>query len=516
MNGANALHPLGFMPGWEPDGLRGVRPQPIEAKKRGVNGAASARVIAPETETAEARIRASSLLKPPPPVLQDVDARSAARAWDAVFGALSGSLRTASAAIRNDEQAVEVALKDLGSATTSLHEFYRRVLNPETVLLEFQLESTTFAAEMTKANLDHASELRKAEVAAIEEMQRKQQEAAEKQKEIEHKAGKGQIAALVLSWATSVAQVVTGALKIATGQPQGALDLTAGLLGIAKCTLQSIEMAHPELTGKLRSHIDELAKWETGFSVAAGVTSVFTAARMAKAANAILGKAAGNLLTTGVEVGGSRVSSVGVTLVRAFDQGGDAAAAAKQLVKNIAQTVADDVGAQVRNSIRIFGGSERAVEVFAKGFSNKAIQEMVERSLLQVAQQMRGVSTEVLQTAFIQQVQAKVMWSAFRAAVSVTAMLDAPLNSMKLAATTTQQITSSALRIEAANKKEEIDRLMIRAMMLQFVIDLIANQIKENKNALERVTQDHVDNTEKITGAIGEIRDVALDAVSSV
>jgi secreted effector protein SseC len=52
-------------------------------------------------------------------------------------------------------------------------------------------------------------------------------------------------------------------------------------------------------------------------------------------------------------------------------------------------------------------------------------------------------------------------------------------------------------------------------MMLQFLIDLIGRQIKENKNALERVTQDHIDNTENITNAIGEVRDVALQAVTA-
>jgi secreted effector protein SseC len=105
--------------------------------------------------------------------------------------------------------------------------------------------------------------------------------------------------------------------------------------------------------------------------------------------------------------------------------------------------------------------------------------------------------------------------SVARAAVNVAAVLDAPLSTAKVVAPATQQIVHHALRIEAADKKEEIDRMMIRAMMLQFVIELIDRQVKENRKALERVTQDQVQTTEKITNSLGEIRDVALDAVGA-
>lgn len=510
MNGATALHQSGFVPGWVGgDG----RPEAIEAKKRAQSsGAAQPGISVPVAAAFEAPVQASSLLKPPPSAMRMVDANAAGQAWDSVMAILSGAVRAASAAAKGDESGTDLALNDLGKATESLHVFYQRALNPEAVLLQLQLESTQFTADMTRANLEHTADLRREELAAIQEKQRNEKAAAEKQQQMERKAGKGQIAALVLGWATSVAQVVTGALKIATGQPQGALDLTAGLIGLAKCTLQSIQMAHPELSGKLGSHIKELTKWEIGFSVAAGVTSLISVGRMARAANAILGRAAGNILQTGAQSG---TSSVGVTLVRGFNQGGEAANAASQLIKDIAKTLVDDVADQMRNSLRWAGGNQKAVDALAKAFSNEALQQMVENALRQAAKQMSGMTTDALQAGFIAQVQTQLLRSVARAAVNVAAVLDAPVSTAKVIAPATQQIVHHALRMEAGDKKEEIDRMMIRAMMLQFVIELIDRQVKENKKALERVTQDQVQTTEKITNSLGEIRDVALDAVGA-
>ncbi|MBO4123455.1 type III secretion system translocon subunit SctE [Cupriavidus gilardii] len=451
----------------------------------------------------------SSLLKPPPSAMEAVDARAAGEAWDSVIGILSGAVRTAAAAVKGDDKGTELALNDLGKATDSLQAFYHRALNPESVLLQLQLESNRFSADMTRANLENTRDLRKQEVAAIQEKERNAKEAAEKQRQLERKAGKGQIAALALGWATSLAQVVTGALKLATGQPTGILDLSAGLVGVAKCTLQSVQMAHPELAGKLGSHIKELAKWEMGLGMAAGVVSLVSVARMAKVANAVLGKAAGTVLQTGAESG---TSSVGVTLVRAMDQGGDAAS---QLARNIAKTLVDDVGAQLRNALQVFPGRQCVVDAVTKAFSNQALETMVEQALLQAAKQMRGMTTEALTSGFIQQVQKQLLRSVVRAAVKVAATLDAPLIAAKVVAPATQQIVHNALRIDAADRKEEIDRMMIRAMMLQFVIDLIGRQVKENKNALERVTRDQVDTTQRISTALSETRDVALEAVGA-
>ena len=510
MNGASALHQFGFVLGWVPGD---VHPEAMEGKKRAQSsGAAQATISVPVADDVEVPIQVSTLLKPPPSAMRAVDARAADKAWDSVVGILSGAVRAAAAAAKGDGNGTQLALNDLGKATDSLHAFYQRALNPEAVLLQLQLEATQFTADMTRANLEHTRDLRNEELAAIQEKQRNEKEAAEKQQQMERKAGKGQIAALVLGWATSVAQVVTGALKIATGQPQGALDLTAGLIGMAKCTLLSIQMAHPELAGKLGSHIKELTKWETGFSVAAGITSLISIGRMAKAANAILGRAAGNLLQTGAEAG---KSSVGVTLVRGLNQGGDAAQAASQLIKDIAKTLVDDVADQVRNSLRWFGGNQRAVDALAKAFSNEAMEKMVENALRQAVKQMGGMTTSALETGFIAQVQTHLLRSVARAAVNVAAVLDAPLSTAKVVAPATQQIVHHALRMEAGDKKEEIDRMMIRAMMLEFVIELIGRQVKENKMALERVTQDQVQTTEKITNSLSEIRDVALDAVGA-
>ncbi|WP_370639497.1 type III secretion system translocon subunit SctE [Cupriavidus sp. DB3] len=531
MIGANALQPVGLVPGGERQDRLDTQWEASGPGRTGmVRGSAGARVAMPamlpasalEVEEAEevdqvarAAAFAASLLKPPPPALREVDRRTAERAWGSVMDVLSGAFRAAKAASKHDEKAVQLALSDLGGATESMHAFYRRALNPEAVLMELQVESGIFTAELMKANLDHTLALRKEEMAAIEEKQRKEQEAAEKQKQMQQKAGKGQVLGLVLNWAMAAAQVVTGALKIATGQPQGAIDLAAGLVGLAKCTLQTIEMAHPELAGKLRHHIDELAKWEMGLSVVAGLASVVSVARIAKAANAILGTAAGELLTTGVEQGGKRISSVGVTLVNAMEKGGDAAEAASQLVKNIAQTMVDDVAVQLRNSLRVAGGSQKLAEAFARSFTNEAVQKLVEQSLWQAAKQMRGLTTEVIQSTFIDQVKKQLTLATVRAAVNFTAALEAASATARVVAPAAQQITVNALRVEGANKKEEIERMMIHAMMLQFLIDLIGRQIKENRNALERVTQDHIDNTENITNAIGEIRDVALQAVTA-
>lgn len=521
MNGANALQRVGPLPGWETEGIQVAQLKPGGLTKAGTLGGTAVTgfdmpVATEVDEVTHADALAASLLRPPPPALREVDARTAARAWDSVMKVLSGALRAAAAADRHDEQGLQLALNDLGEATDSMQEFYGRVLNPEAVLLQLQLESGRFTAEMTKANLDHAIALRKEEVAKIEEKQRKEQEAADKQRELAHKVGKGQIAAMVLGWATSLAQVVTGALKIATGQPQGSVDVLAGLVGLAKCTLQTIEMAHPELAAKLQPHIKELAKWETGLSVAAGVTSLITVARMAKVANMLLGKAATELLTTGADEAGKRVSSVGVTLVNAMDKGGDAAEAASQLVKNIASTLVDDVAAQLRNSLRLAGGSQKLVNALAKSFSNEALQHLVEQSIWQAAKQMRGLTTEAITTAFIDQVKRQMLKAVVRAVVSFSAAVDAPLTLMKTVAPIAQQITNESLRIHGAKVKEEIERMMIFAMMLQFAIDQIGRDLKQNKNALERVTQDHIENTESITNAVGEVRDAALQAASVV
>jgi hypothetical protein len=143
------------------------------------------------------------------------------------------------------------------------------------------------------------------------------------------------------------------------------------------------------------------------------------------------------------------------------------------------------------------------------------VQKLVEQSLWQAAKQMRGLTTEVIQSTFIDQVKKQLTLATVRAAVNFTAALEAASATARVVAPAAQQITVNALRVEGANKKEEIERMMIHAMMLQFLIDLIGRQIKENRNALERVTQDHIDNTENITNAIGEIRDVALQAVTA-
>lgn len=514
MNGATALLQqsgvIGGIGGWV---AGDASPEAIEAKKRTQSvGAAQPCISVPVAGEIQAPVQTSSVLKPPPSALRAVDARAAGKAWDSVIGILSGALRVAGAATKGDGKGTDLALNDLGKATESLQVFYQRALNPEAVLLQIQLESTRFTADMTRANLEHSVDLRKEQLAAIREKQRNEKEAAEKQQDLARKVGKGEIVALAMGWATSLAQVAAGALKVVTGQPQGALDLTAGMLGIAKCTLQSVQAAHPELSGKLGSHIKELAKWEAGFSVAASLTSVISVTRMTRAANGILGKAVSNLLENGAQAG---TSSVGVTLVRAFDKGGEAAQAATQLIKDIAKTVVDDVADQVRNSLRWFGGSQKVVDKLARAFSNEAMEKMVENALRQAAKQMSGMTTEAVQNGFISEVRKQLLRALARAAANVIATLDAVMSTARIVAPATQTITHFALNIEAGKMKEEIDRMMIRAMMLQFVIELIGRQVKENKKALERVTQDQVETTEKISNALGEIRDVALDAVSA-
>ncbi|MFX5611388.1 hypothetical protein ABTD85_23425, partial [Acinetobacter baumannii] len=68
MNGANALHPSGFIAGWE----RGdVRPEPMNAIRRAPSGdAAQPCISVPVAADSETSVQQSSLLKPPPSALR--------------------------------------------------------------------------------------------------------------------------------------------------------------------------------------------------------------------------------------------------------------------------------------------------------------------------------------------------------------------------------------------------------------------------------------------------------------
>lgn len=489
----------------------GVRPETMPAfgvpdladpavASRIVESAPAYRVPArPPSVAASGNDPYEALFAPPDAIADDIDYRTADDAWKAVSAALTGAQGPLKQLAEDREAPLPLRL--LGKITASMTDFASSMLSTEAAMVAMQQLQNTYIADRVKYTLDSIEDQRKTLAWAAEEKLRAEEEIQRSEKVVQETASKGQIIRVVVNWVVSAAQVAMGAFKLATGQPQGALDIAAGSCGMARCALETWLLTDPSMRPKLQEHIDKLAKAEMALSFASMAIDICSAARMAALAKGLVGKVCGNLMQNSLEQ-----STVGVTLVNAINSGDEAAIQmAKQLTRNIAETVADDVGSRLQELVPIIGGNTKFRTLVTKALDQAAVKAMVEEAVWQAAEKMakNGSDINALLNGFFNQFSGILNRSITWAVMRVSMLLSLPMT----LARTGEGAFRIANGINDINKGEEqyrIQQLMMEVSLLEFLMSQIQQQIKNLKKGMERDTEEHNEHTRQITTHIHE------------
>ncbi|MBY4897894.1 hypothetical protein [Cupriavidus sp. AU9028] len=537
----------------------------IDALER-ASAAFIARVAAPKVSEAVNVVEADpEWLSPPPGAIEEVDRELAEEAWRDVAALLAGACQAAGAVVRGEGGSAGTGtdggegeagaggaegearpdlpgLKELGRLTESLERFYGSLLNSEAVLLGLHSENTKFMAAMMKAGMDNLRYLTETQQAAVEEKLRKELEQAKKQEELNKKATKGQIFSVTLSYVFAAAQVVGGAFKCACGQYGGVFDITAGLLGMARTTLEVIQMANPDSAKGLEKHIANLGYAELAFSGAAALTSIVSIRSIYQGGQKAINGAATRLLGM-PSAGGGQSSSLGNTLVRAFQKADQLAAnalkpglsdaartalqtAAEQqrtfateLMKATVKEVAAECQESLAKAVSRFPASDRVLRVFAKAFNSDAVETMVEKALkssVEAMQKLPPGSAERISRQFLKEFSKSIQSQVLSATLHHARLLQLPIAAVSVVQTAGNMYVGGVLRLQGADIKAEIDLLNTQILALSFQLNSIDRRVREKTRAMEQMNEEYVRQTKDISAAIRESKDVAVQIAGNL
>lgn len=484
-------------------------------------------------------------LKPPAPsaTVGDVDERTAEAALRDVLAAL----RSADAAcekLRADAPeddtaatALQPTIRTLGEITASLMDFYGAAISMETLQLRLFDVLSSGTLDLMALSCSNQTMLRDVEAALARRKIEAENRAREEQAKLNEKAGKGGVFSLVCNWAMAAAQVITGCVKLLTGQPQGVLDIATAVAGITKCVLMTVVHCHPELREKLQDDIERCAKAEFVLGTASGAASLFSAARAVQAGRFVVKSA--------VALGRGEGKALGVTLSRAINTAEEAANAAKgaateaaakiamresESAMAAAQQIATALGKEIaRNSVTrmqeaVRGAfaacSPKLANAVTKMFGEEAIEKIVSDSLMRaaktVASKRYGDAVNLIETEFANQVEREVMRALARAAVSQQSLLRLATTVVAVGATVTAPVVDGAMRIDFAGKQREINELLRDAILWNFLIESARRSAKQEEEFRENLMDDLQALTMNTTKGIREAAECMQQVVGNM
>jgi secreted effector protein SseC len=451
-------------------------------------------------------------VKPPAPsaLAVMVDERTAEAALQdvlAALGAASAAMSTVHGNTAGEEKlptVLQPTLRTLDSVTSSLMDFYKGAVSMEALQMKlFDLQSSGLL-DLMSLSFMHQKTLRTVEVNLLNRKAEAENQARDKEAKLNEKAGKGAVLGLVINWAMGAAQIAVGAVKLAAGQPQGALDIAAGVAGVTKSILMTVVHCHPELREQLQDDIDRCAKAELALGIISGVASLASGARIVQAGRTIFKEATSAVLHQGT-------ASLGMTMTRAVATAETAAQAAKSAVapaaaklalqesqsamsaaQQIANTIGKEVAKGTAEKLQVVQGflkSSRQGQRFTQMFGEEAIQKMVSDALMRAAKNVAGKGLQdcvgVIKTEFAKQVERELIRGLGRAVVSQQALFRAAVTAVGAATSGAVPLVNGVMTVEFASHQRDINTLLLEAIVLGFAIDNMQRAAKAEEEYRE-------------------------------
>ncbi|PHV11475.1 type III secretion system translocon subunit SctE [Chitinimonas sp. BJB300] len=297
------------------------------------------------------------------------------------------------------------------------------------------------------------------------------------------KAQKAGIIGAILDWVISIAEIVSGIVKIVTGVLTGnvgsvvggVMDLSAGAAGIVKAICETAALIDPKNAEKYKAVAEVAGKVQLAFEMAGMFVDALSVGRgMMAARSAVKG-------TEAVMVAGS-----GEALKQAMKIGGETG---KQAVSNVAsavgKAVADQAAAQVLKEL-----TEKTVKnILTQGqlvqaFSKSAIEQMVTRAVEGVAKSAAKSAAEItaesLTREVVKAVQREVVEAAVKACIKSSANIGKAV--VRAGATGVNGIAQGEIRRERAELQEMVQQLIAEGNFMQFLIDEFEKLKKQVNN----------------------------------
>lgn len=457
--------------------------------------------------------------RPPAPAttVAVVDERTAEAALRDVLAALRAAdnacsrLRADGSDGEKTAAALQPTIRTLGRVTTSLMEFYGAAISMETLQLRlFEIQSNGIY-DLMSLSFSNQRMLREVESSLARRQVEAENRARDEQAKMNEKAGKGGALALVCNWAMAAAQMVTGVVKLLTGQPQGVVDVGAAVAGFTKCILMTIVYCHPELKEELQDDIERSAKAELALGAISGAVSLFSAARAVQAGRFIvkaavgLGKAEGRALgvtlsraisTAEDAAQAAKNATVPAVAVAAMRESKSAMAAAEQIATSLGKEVAENSVARMQAALRgLFQArSPQLAERLAKMFGEEAIERMVSESLMKAAKTVArkgfGDAVSLVEQEFTKQVKRETMRALARAAISRDALIRSATTVVSVGTKIAVPIVDGAMTIQFAGKQREVNELLLDAIVFGFLIDNTRRAVKQEEEFRQNLMDD--------------------------
>ncbi|MGQ5524512.1 type III secretion system translocon subunit SctE [Chitinimonas sp. PSY-7] len=303
-----------------------------------------------------------------------------------------------------------------------------------------------------------------------------------------HKAG---IIGAILDWIISIAEVISGVVKIVTGVLTGnvgsvvggALDLAAGMAGLVKAACETLALIDTKNAEKYKSVADVAGKIQLACEVAGMFVDVLSVGRGVMAArSAVKG-------TEAVMAAGS-----GEALKQAIKTGGKAV---EEVATKIGKEVADQTAAQVFKALTesaesvVKNVAQRAVtqSQLIQAFSHTAIEQMVKRAVEGVAKSAAKSATEItaetLTREVVKAMNREVIHAAYKACVQSAPNVGKAL--VRAGAVGVGAIAQGTIRLDRAELQKVIQQLIADGNFLQFLIDEFEKVKKHANNEIRNL-----------------------------
>lgn len=391
----------------------------------------------------------------PPPPRESTTMRLAEDALNRILGGVGGQTSGKTVTLVQFEQTPMEAMV-LASALLGV-----KALGDNANLKSLALDIRTHGAENLR--LRQNEDLRKQVDKAIED---------------QGKAQKAAIFSVVTDWIVSIAEVVSGVVKIVVGDyAGGAMDFGAGSAGLVKAFAETMALTTDGETADKWKEIAHVAGMvQLGFEIAGMVVDVTNVFRGRSATKAIA-----KTTEAVMENGGSEALKVAINTGSKEAIKNCAGNLGNQVAEQVAEQVAKNVSAPLCEKLLasnvskemaralVKNGSKEVVKDALKQALTKTITEAMEKAAEQAMKQGGEITAAKLTESVVQKVQSEVSHAVLKASLTSTANIGKNVTRATLIGA--NGVSQGTINGERAKLQQDINKLMSDSSFMQYLLD---------------------------------------------